>query len=189
MTTSLAAAADANLATHFTWVQQQTAGMRVRRSESLVLTDSGLPCDTFNAVCHARLERDSAAAAIRDALDWFAERSHPFSWWVGPGDQPGDLGERLEKAGLEPTESELAMVLELEAPPGIDLAPNGLSIRRVSSAEELGEYARINAANWTPPDELVVEFYARGAPVLLHRRVPCGSTWDTWMVFRSRRRS
>ncbi|HSE67818.1 MAG TPA: hypothetical protein VLB12_12600, partial [Gemmatimonadales bacterium] len=172
MTASLADAADSNLATHFTWVQQQTAGMRVRRSESLVLSDSGLPCDTFNAVCRARLERDAAAPAIHEALDWFAERSHPFSWWVGPGDRPDDLGQQLERAGLEPAESELAMALDLTALPGIDLAPNGLSIRRVGTPEELREYARINAANWSPPDPLVVEFYARAAPVILHPASP-----------------
>ena len=60
MIDSLAAAADINLATHFSWVQQQTAGMRVRRSESLVLTDSGLPCDTFNAVCREQAARAGA---------------------------------------------------------------------------------------------------------------------------------
>jgi len=172
MSISLAAAADANLATHFTWVQQQTTGMRVRRSESLVLSDSGLPCDTFNAVCRARLERDAVGSAIHEAIDWFAERSHPFSWWVGPGDRPADLGQQLERAGLEPAESELAMALDLTALPGIDLAPNGLSIRRVSTALELAEYARINAANWSPPDVQVVEFYVRAAPVILHPASP-----------------
>ena len=172
MDSSLAAAADANLATHFTWVQQQTAGMRVHQSESLVLSDSGLPCDTFNAVCRARLERDAAASAIREATDWFAERSRPFSWWVGPGDRPADLGQQLEQAGLEPAESELAMAVDLDALPGIDLAPNGLSIRRVNSPEQLREYARINAANWSPPDLLVVEFYARAAPVILDPASP-----------------
>jgi hypothetical protein len=90
----------------------------------------------------------------------------------GPGDRPADLGQQLEQAGLEPAESELAMAVDLDALPGTDLAPNGLSIRRVSSAEELREYARLSAANWSPPDELVVEFYARAAPVLLHLASP-----------------
>ena len=47
----LAAAADENLAAHFTWVQGRTRGMRASVGEDLVLTECGMPCDTFNAVC------------------------------------------------------------------------------------------------------------------------------------------
>ncbi len=158
MTNSLADAADVNLAAHFTWVQQQTAGMRVRRSESLVLSDSGLPCDTFNAVCRARLERDAAASAIREALEW---ATGPMTWEKGCGRQ-----------AWSPRNRSWPWFWTWRALPGIDLAPNGLSIRRVSSPEELREYAGLSAANWSPPDELVVEFYVRAAPVLLHPASP-----------------
>ena len=106
----LAAAADENLAAHFTWVQRRTAGMRAVRGDDLVLTECGMPCDTFNAVCRARLARASAPERIRDAVAWFAGR--PFSWWVGPADEPGDLGALLEAAGLTASETEVAMAAD-----------------------------------------------------------------------------
>ena len=52
--------------------------------EDLVLTECGMPCDTFNAVCRSRLAPAEASARIREAIAWFAGR--PFSWWVGPAD-------------------------------------------------------------------------------------------------------
>jgi ribosomal protein S18 acetylase RimI-like enzyme len=160
-----AAAADENLATHFTWVQRQTAGMRASLEDDLVRTECGMDCDTFNAVCRARLAAPRSAARIREAIAWFAGR--PFSWWVGPADEPGDLGRRLEDAGLAASESELAMAASLSTLRDDGAEPGGLEIRRVETGAELSDFARINAANWSPPDRDVVRFYELAAPILL----------------------
>ncbi len=162
-----AAAADENLAAHFTWVQSRTLGMRALVREDLVLTDCGMPCDTFNAVCRARLGAATASGRIREAIGWFA--GVPFSWWVGPADEPRDLGARLAAEGLSPAESEVAMVADLSRLCAVDTAPRGLEIRRASTPEELADFARINAANWNPPDRLLIRFYELAAPVLLAR--------------------
>ena len=45
-TFDLAAAANANLAVHASWAQRRTPGMRVIKTNDLVLVDSGLPCDS-----------------------------------------------------------------------------------------------------------------------------------------------
>ena len=119
----------------------------------------------------ARLDDGSAGPRIREAVTWFAQRAHPFSWWVGPGDQPAALGRHLEVAGLVRAEGELAMAADLHAlvaPP----LPRGLQIRRVSVPAELAAFARINAANWSPPDPMVERFYAEGAAALLGADVP-----------------
>jgi hypothetical protein len=50
-----------NLAGHFSFLPGLTEGMLVEEEPDLVLVDSDLPTDTFNAVCRARLGRDSAA--------------------------------------------------------------------------------------------------------------------------------
>jgi GNAT superfamily N-acetyltransferase len=163
----LALAADANLATHFTWVQRQTPGMRVVETADLVLTDGGLPCDTFCAACRARLDPVTATTRIRETIDWFAVLGHPFSWWVGINDQPEDLRVRLADAGLEHAESETAMGVDLDDLPSVDLAPGGLEVRRVRTTAELGAFAAIAAANWSPPDQHVIEFYRRAAPLIL----------------------
>ncbi len=210
----LAAAAAENLAAHFTYVQGRLPGMRAAVDEDLALTTCGLACDTFNAACRARFAPGTAERRIREAIAWF--EGLPFSWWVGPGDAPEDLGRLLEAAGLKAAETEQAMAMSLaelderdgagrgqapplregrgeagrgqapplredrgeagrgQAPPlredrgdaGRGQAPP-LRVCRANSARELADYARVEAANWTPPDENVLRFYEKAAPVLL----------------------
>lgn len=161
----VAAAADENLAIHFTWVQRQTAGMRAILEDDLVRTECGMDCDTFNAVCRARFPPGAADRKIGKAIAWFSGR--PFSWWVGPADVPWDLGRRLANAGLTASETELAMEARLSALRAAEAAPEGLEIRRVATRRGLLDYANVEAANWWPPDEAVVRFYELAAPLLL----------------------
>jgi ribosomal protein S18 acetylase RimI-like enzyme len=161
--TTLEDAADLNLATHFTYVQRRVEGMRVRDEDGLVLTDCAMPCDTFNAVCRSR---------VREAIAWFADVDRPFSWWMGPGDTPRDLGTRLEAAGLERAETELAMSADVSALDRNVELPPGFEVRRGRTREELAAYAAINAANWSPSDQLVVRFYERAAEALLDASSP-----------------
>ncbi len=162
---SIAQAADENLATHFTWVQARTAGMRAMIREDLVVTDCGLPCDTFNAVCRARLSPSEAPRRVREAIIGFEER--PFSWWLSPADTPADLGQLLEAAGLAPSETEVAMAVSLSRLRVGEPPPADIVIRRARSKAELSDFARVNAANWSPPDPYVQRFYELAAPVLL----------------------
>ena len=163
----LADAADAPFVTHATWVPARTPGMQVHADAGLVLTDAGLPCDTFNLVCRARLDDDSAPARVREAVAHFREARRPFSWWVGPADRPRALGALLAEAGLAPAERELAMAMELSALPDDAPAPAALSIVRVRTPAALADFAAVMADNWAPPDPDVPRFYARGAAALL----------------------
>src|SRR5947208_1455234 len=97
----LAAAADENLVTHVSWVHARTLGMHVVDTRDLVLVDSGLPCDTFNVVCRARLAPDIARERVRAAVNYFAEVGRPFSWWLTPGAKPPELDTLLRDAGLQ----------------------------------------------------------------------------------------
>lgn len=164
-TADVAAAADENLAIHFTWIQRQTGGMRAVLEDDLVRTECGMDCDTFNAVCRARLEPGGTSRRISRAIDWFSGR--PFSWWVGPADVPWDLGRRLADAGLAGSETELAMAAPLSKIRADEPAPRGLDIRRVATLRGLADFASVEAANWWPPDENVLRFYERAAPLLL----------------------
>jgi len=168
----VAESADSNFVTHACWVQRQLAGMRATDDGGLVIADSGLPCDTFNIICRARLAPQDAPARAREAIDYFARVNRPFSWWVGPADTPRNLGEHLEAAGLKPAEAELAMSADLGALNAEHTAPSGLAIRRASTEAELTDYARINAANWSPPDPMVLRFYQLATPLLLRSDAP-----------------
>ncbi len=164
-TLDLAAAANANLAVHASWAQQRTPGMRVIETNDLVLVDSGLPCDTFNFVCRARLAQATARERIRAAIDHFAAVGRPFSWWLNPGDQPLELGEFLLHAGLQRAETELAMAADLGKLRHGELSPDGLQIRRVRTTAQLRDFANILAG--TPPDSEVLRFYELTASALL----------------------
>jgi hypothetical protein len=113
----IAERADESFVTHVTWAVERTPGMSSRVSDALVIADSGLPCDTFNFVCRARLGADAALAAAGLAVRYFEERRRPFSWWVGPADRPRNLRHVLGALGLERAETELAMSLALERLP------------------------------------------------------------------------
>ncbi len=165
-TAGIAAAADENFVVHASWVPRRIDDMRVSDARDLVVVDAGLPCDTFNFVCRARLASPTVGDRIRDAIGHFRSVRRPFSWWVGPADQPADLGSLLVEAGLERAESELAMSADLEGLKGDDVVP-GLTISRVRNAAELALFGQLSARNWSPPDGDVIRFYEMAAPVLL----------------------
>ena len=171
-TEDVADRADAAFVTHVTWVPERTPGMWCRVHPQLVVADSGLACDTFNFVCRARFSPEDTRRAAVEAIEHFARVGRPFSWWVGPADRPGDLGPTLQALGLERAETELAMGMPLEALPVAPPRVRGLEVRRVAAPEELETFARLSAANWTPPDPDVLEYYRLGAVALLDPACP-----------------
>jgi ribosomal protein S18 acetylase RimI-like enzyme len=165
-------AADENFVTHGAWLPRRLSGMRVVDQPHLVLIDSGLPCDTFNLICRARLDPAEAGDRAREGLDYFRQAQRPFSWWIGPVDRPANLGDLLVGLGLEHVETELGMVAALSELRRGELAPEGLRIVRVASEAQLRAFALVLAANWTPPDPDVLRFYELAASALLRDSAP-----------------
>lgn len=165
MTPDVSAAAAANLGTHATWVQARAEGMRAEVTPRLSMGDSGLATDTFNIISGARLADRSATAAVRRAIAWYGMR--PFSWWVSPGDSPGNLPALLAAAGLRPVEEETAMTCDLRRLPSAGDWPHDLTVTRARTRSDLEAYARLLAGLADPPDVLVQAFYAAAAPHLL----------------------
>lgn len=164
--TALAESADANFFVHAAWVAMRSPGMRAEDGD-LALIDSGLPCDTFNFVLRARLPPERASARAREAIGHFRSAGRPFSWWVGPADRPANLGEILEAEGLRRSESEVAMAADLGKLRDAPTNPGGLEVRRARTEGELRDFARVNAANWSPPDPHVLRYFEAAAPLLL----------------------
>jgi GNAT superfamily N-acetyltransferase len=168
----LADAAAANLAVHVSWVHQQTPGMRAAIAPDLVVVDSGLPQDTFNVVCHARLASHRAAARVAEVVAGFSHATRPFAWWLMPGDRPHELPTILSAAGLQPADSELAMAADVAVLRPIGEQPLGLQIERVRRLPQLHDFAAIVAGGWTPADPVVRRFYELAAPALLRPEAP-----------------
>jgi len=162
----VAALALENFRVHATFPSHEIPEARVEESRALTWVDSGLDTDTFNIALGARLDAGSVRRRAAEVIAHFERAARPFSWWVSPGDEPEDLGDRLAAEGLAPEAWELAMSCPLDrlrpAPPA-----SGLEIQRVATREALAAFARLSAENWTPADRLVERYYARAAERLL----------------------
>ncbi len=168
---ALLEALDENMAVHAGWIQRRVPGMTVRDDLGFVLVDSGLATDTFNLVCRTRLDPADAEARSAEGIEWFRSRGRPFSWWVSPADTPAGLGSTLARLGLEVAESETVMSADIARVLPEPL-PDKLDVRRAETSAQLREFAAINAANWSPPDEDVLHFYETAAPELLGGESP-----------------
>ena len=156
---AVAAAMERNLVEHVCYVQERAPGMTVERRDGVLLVDSGLATDTFNKVLAARLSSAEADESIARTLKWVRGTGRPFTWWVGPGSQPADLGERLEKHGLVQHEQELGMVLDLDRMPRDVSRPDGVEIQRVANGPQLADFARVLAELSDPPDDEIRRFF------------------------------
>ncbi|MEV8454623.1 GNAT family N-acetyltransferase [Streptomyces sp. NPDC052095] len=160
-----------NLAEHACHLHRSMAGATVAETGDLLVADSGLADDTFNIVAAARFTATDATARIAGTVRTLERTGRPFSWWVGPASTPPDLTTRLMAAGLPASEQETAMWAELD-----DALPTpsvrDLDIRRVTTPEQLADYATVLAANWDPPADTVRRFFARAAPQALAATCP-----------------
>ena len=169
-----------NLFGHVASLQQSLPGMRrldLAGRGCVQLVDSGLPTDTFNKIlwnCGTDLRerpvsQDDALACLADASARIAECGRDFSLWRGEDAPLPDF------AGLTLCETETAMFLPLNALPASRLdealcrAPR---IVRVSGLAELAAFSSVLAANWSPPDQAVMDFYRLAAEPLLQENSP-----------------
>jgi ribosomal protein S18 acetylase RimI-like enzyme len=160
-----------NLAEHACHLHRSMTGATVTEADDLLVADSGLDDDTFNIVAAARFTAADATARITETAGTLARTGRRFSWWVGPASKPVDLTARLTAAGLPASERETAMWAELDdtlPPPTV----RELDIQRVTTPEQLTDYAMVLAANWDPPADTVRRFFAQAAPQALAAHCP-----------------
>jgi GNAT superfamily N-acetyltransferase len=163
-TDGIAALMERNLAEHACHLHRRLPGASVAEEADLLIADSGLADDTFNIVAGARFSPEAADSRIAGTARNLAATGRPFSWWVGPASSPADLGGRLAAAGFGAAEREAAMWKALaEPPPPVAPESRGLTIRPVTTAAQLADWAAVLSANWEPASATVVEFFRRTA--------------------------
>ncbi len=145
-----------NLVGHFSYLQRLTPAMEVQETPALVVVNSGLLSDTFNVI-YCRDPQTMSSADLGHAISHFRSRSLPFTVWCGP--RVGhELAANLREFGLQQTEAETGVLLGFqEFVPSS--RPAALSIVEVGDAAKLAEFAHILAANWSPPDYNVIQFF------------------------------
>ena len=150
-----------HIRTHFSYLARQFPGAVIRETPELLVVDSGLDNDTFNAVVEAQLATGNVAELARQAVASFDGRA--FSWWLGPEDSPSELPEILGGLGLVRAEEELGMELsfsdESTRPDADEPVETPLRILRATNEKSTLDYSFVVAANWTPPDADVLTFY------------------------------
>ncbi len=160
---ALLEAMELNLADHAAFLSRHLRGSLVWDEPSLLIVDSGVPSDTFNIICRARLAEDDADQRVGLAIDHFRSKELPFSWWVGPTSTPADLGKCLAAHSLPLAETEVAMSLDLSQMPDAAPLPPAVEIRRVQTKDDLAAYASVIAAGWDPPDQALIDVHVRAA--------------------------
>lgn len=101
---------------------------------------------TLNEVVYSRLCADEADGVIDETIAVYDSHGVPYKWCVWPHTEPFDMGERLERRGLERWDA-LGMVCD---PAALDLGPPNpsIEIRELTSIEELDLYADVMARGW-----------------------------------------
>ena len=105
------------------WLMGGIDGADRRATRGVKAFATGLEFPLLNGIVETRLPDGDADRRIEEELEAFAARRLPFVWWVLPGDEPADLAERLEAAGLSLLGRWPAMAIDLEtlpAPPAVE---------------------------------------------------------------------
>ena len=106
-------------------------GCEVVIGPDVVIGTLGIPIPPLNIVSRARFTPGSVDARIDAVLSWFADREMPLLWWVGPDDEPRDLGGRLLGRGLVKDDERVpGMVAQLHHVPD-EAPPPAVTVERV----------------------------------------------------------
>ena len=155
---------DENFDLHARMIIEQTKGMHVFSHPDLMYTDSGLGCDHFNII-HVREGKGLRVGALNSAINHFQDRHLPHCIWISQ--ENWKLSQVVfEEMNLYKQAEGVGMILNLSDYQMIH-DPHHTSINKVNSLDEIGDYAEVIAANWTPPARNVTKFYQITAPQFL----------------------
>ncbi|MEM6527637.1 MAG: hypothetical protein AAF653_05045, partial [Chloroflexota bacterium] len=89
-------------------------------------------------VRYAALTEDNADAIIQREIAYFQSLEHQMEWTLYDHDRPADMKARLEKAGFDPGEVEMILVLDLEN------LPEKLRRETDHDIREITDYAQVS---------------------------------------------
>ena len=107
-----------------------------------VLRTTGL----HHCIGYSDLGAADADRAIEEQIAFFRSLGVAVEWKLYGHDGPGDLADRLARAGFRPDETEHLMVRDLDAGPIEDPAVRGISLRQVRDLDALHDYIAAGSA-------------------------------------------
>ncbi len=160
-----------NFVYRIAYLQNRHSMMRVVQDGQFIIVDSGLPCDTFNIVTSIDFGSDTLQENLSLIRNYIANSQRPFSLWIGPEKITSPYERTLHDYGFTFSDSNLAMWMNLnyfKSSPSLA----GFKIQQAGTEEEIKTYAEINAANWSPPDIHVIQFYTMNAEFFMEKSCP-----------------
>ncbi len=140
-------AMDANLNVHMTHFAQYINEVDLIRIPGHTIVNSGLQDDTFNYLLEADFNEDNITESIQEISTYFKNKNVPYSWWLGPYDQPIVLSAHLQQHGYVNTENNQAMYFDLDAWDANIMMPPELEIIRALDKQTLRDFALVLANN------------------------------------------
>jgi len=161
----LISAVEKNLRGKFIYLVNKHAGMQVLEDNQTCLTNSNLNTDMFNTViCKSTMNQSD----IKRKIDYFRDKNLPFAWWQGFEGEPLHFKTLLNEAGLQKTEEELAMTLDLSQAQLPDI-PSHLFIQPANNPQALTDMIEVLVRLIPTEGNAIQDFYASSIPYLCDR--------------------
>jgi GNAT superfamily N-acetyltransferase len=136
---------------------------RLHAGEDAVWGLTRIPSPMINNAPRVRLTEERADEVLEAIIQEANARRVPMRWWLGPGTQPADTGQRLEKRGFSHVLL-AGMAIELS---GMQAPTTGPSLRvdRVRDSGQLGAWCGVVARGFSEP-QITADAFCRAFEVV-----------------------
>ena len=177
-----------NMYLQMTYFDRNLIDHQVIEDPDLTIVSSPVASDSFNCVLRTHFDAPkNIKQRIYDVKEFFVARSVPFAWWVGPLDEPNNLGECLAEQGLIFDEHLIGMFMPLSEYQST-LSSN-LVVRRVLDDGDLRLFDRVHVLSGLFQDAYEKRFknippklYQEGSPFELYVGIVDGTVAATGML-------
>lgn len=150
-----------NFLLHAYRIPSLTAGMEVVYTPNLTYINSGLNCDTFNII-HINNGQQLTIQEITEVVQFFRQRELAYCIWVSQENLTAPVLRFFNRLNIQQQNADPGMVLDLSTYQPQENESHQ-HIRIVFTPEMLADYAQVIAANWSPPDLQVMDYYRQTA--------------------------
>jgi GNAT superfamily N-acetyltransferase len=154
-----------NFHLHIQDIPSKVPGMTVQHRPSISFVDCGLPCDTFNIV-HIWNGSNLKVEELSQVKSYYQQKNSILCVWIAQTQLVKNANAVLNQAGFSQVNKEPGMYLDLSGYATMEHARHS-GIRKISTLQEVVDFATIIAHNWEPPDQQVIRFYKEASQVIL----------------------